>query len=208
MSYDVPKEIQDLAKTMNNFSYSNGLDISQVFDDFLVYIISFFTPVVKPIVEWKYSPEQNAVFHTMLIEWVKIMEKQIYLKQWYDAFGDLYMGLIAGSSRTSGRGQFFTPPEICDLMTSAMGDKDIIGKYVSDPTCGSGRTLLSWHVQHLGNYLCAEDIDRTCCMMTVCNMLIHGCEGEVIWHNSLEPDSFLGGWKVNYSSFGFRNQAV
>lgn len=42
-----------------------------------------------------------------------------------------------------------------------------------------------------------EDIDRTCCLMTVCNFLIHGCVGEVIWHDSLNPDTYYDGWKVN-----------
>lgn len=49
----------------------------------------------------------------------------------------------------------------------------------------------------INTYLCAEDIDRTCCLMTVCNFLIHGCVGEVIWHDSLSPDTFYDGWKVN-----------
>lgn len=34
-------------------------------------------------------------------------------------------------------------------------------------------------------------------MMTVCNFIIHGCRGEVIWHNSLEPESYSAGWLVN-----------
>ena len=42
-----------------------------------------------------------------------------------------------------------------------------------------------------------EDISRTCCMMTVCNMLVHGCVGEVICHDSLQPKAFTDGWKVN-----------
>ena len=45
-------------------------------------------------------------------------------------------------------------------------------KRICDPTCGSGRLLLAYHVRHLGNYLVAEDVSRTCCLMTVCNMLI------------------------------------
>ena len=35
------------------------------------------------------------------------------------------------------------------------------------------------------------------CMMTVCNMLVHGCVGEVICHDSLQPKAFTDGWKVN-----------
>ena len=37
-------------------------------------------------------------------------------------------------------------------------------------------------------------------MMTVCNMLVHGCVGEVICHDSLQPKAFTDGWKVNQSS--------
>ena len=33
--------------------------------------------------------------------------------------------------------------------------------------------------------------------MTVCNMLIHGCVGEVIQHDSLLPEDFKDGWFVN-----------
>ena len=68
---------------------------------------------------------------------------------------------------------------------------------MGDPTCGSGRLLLAYHAHNPGNYLVGEDISRTCCMMTVCNMLMHGCVGEVIHHDSLVPDSFLDGWYVN-----------
>ena len=68
---------------------------------------------------------------------------------------------------------------------------------MSDPTCGSGRLHLANHARNLGNYLVAEDISRTCCLMTVCNMLIHGCVGEVIQHDSLLPEDFKDGWFVN-----------
>jgi len=43
----------------------------------------------------------------------------------------------------------------------------------------------------------AEDVDRTCCMMSVCNFLMHGVVGEVVWHNSLDPGSWFSGWRVN-----------
>lgn len=71
------------------------------------------------------------------------------------------------------------------------------GKRISDPTCGSGRNLLAFHVKHLGNYMVGEDIDRTCAMMTVCNFILHGVQGEVVWHNTLIHDDYYGGWKVN-----------
>lgn len=68
---------------------------------------------------------------------------------------------------------------------------------VKDPTCGRGRMLLSFHSHHLDNYLIREDLDRICCLMSVCNMLIHGYVGEIVWHNSLKAGAFLSGWKIN-----------
>lgn len=196
-NYEAPIEVRELEKLINNFTYNNGFDVSQVFNDFLTYIIHYFTPNAKPLDSWKYKKEQTAVFGAMLQEWIKVMEKQLIHNEWYDAFGDLYMSCVASKMKQQGTGQFFTPAGICDMMAEITITEKVTGKYVNDPTCGSGRTLLAWHVRNLGNYLCAEDIDRTCCMMTVCNMLIHGCVGEVIWHDSLDPGSFLGGWKIN-----------
>lgn len=125
------------------------------------------------------------------------MKRQVCLSGWYDAFGELYMSCIAGNARKQSNGQFFTPAHICDLMAELCGSQDNSVELCGDPACGSGRNLLAWHVKHLSSYLCAEDIDRTCCLMTVCNFLIHGCVGEVIWHDSLNPNTYYDGWKVN-----------
>lgn len=68
---------------------------------------------------------------------------------------------------------------------------------VNDSTCGRERMLLSFHSHHPDNYLVGEDLDRICCLMSVCNMLIYGCVGEIVWHNSLKARAFLSGWKIN-----------
>jgi len=34
-------------------------------------------------------------------------------------------------------------------------------------------------------------------MMSVCNFIVHGAVGEVVWHNSADPGSWYYGWKVN-----------
>ena len=82
-------------------------------------------------------------------------------------------------------------------MVMCAAGKKVTGQRIGDPTCGSGRLLLAYHAHNPGNYLVGEDISRTCCMMTVCNMLVHGCVGEVICHDSLQPKAFTDGWKVN-----------
>lgn len=136
-------------------------------------------------------------FLEMTREWVGIMQRQTALSGWFDAFGELHMAYCSKSGQQY-LGQFFTPASICELMVQCTRtEKGTTGKRISDPTCGSGRLLLAYHVHFPGNYLVGEDISRTCCMMTVCNMLIHGCVGEVICHDSLMPDKFTDGWKVN-----------
>ena len=206
--YDAPVELRTLEKMLNNFTYSNGFDISTVFDDWLRFIVNNFNTKPKPDPTWKYTKDQNLIFHNMMCEWIQVMDKQIEqydkindfgeTRGWYDVFGELYEACVAGKGRRSNSGQFFTPAHLCDLMTKINCDDDkIVGKKISDPTCGSGRTLLSFHVSSPGNYLYGEDLDRTCCLMTVANFIILGCVGEVVWHNSLIPDSWSGGWRVN-----------
>lgn len=197
-SYEAPVAVRELEKMIREFSYNNGYEISQVFDDTLRYIISGFSSDGKPIENWPYKKDQNLFFWNYLQEWIKVMEKQLRVNMWYDPFGDLFMSCVASNSRTKDNGQFFTPVPICELMAEInQTEEKKTGIKCSDPACGSGRTLLAWHVRNLGNYLCAEDIDKTCCLMTCCNFIVHGCIGEVIWHDSLNPDSFNYGWIIN-----------
>lgn len=136
--YDAPVAVRELEKMMNDFTYNNGLQINHVFDDFLTYVIHYFTPNAKPLEDWKYKKEETAVFWGMFQEWIKIMDKQLISKEWYDAFGELYMACVAGRSKQQYTGQFFTPAHICDLMTDINGSEKVVGKRINDPACGSG----------------------------------------------------------------------
>lgn len=193
--------MKDFLKQFSSFVSKYGLEVSKVFDDFLQYIIWAHTlpEYGKKIEGWSYTPSQSKEMYDMYCNLILAVKPEIDRHDWFDAFGFVYEDMIAGKFRRSNSGQFFTPPRICDLMTDINAPKEqrIVGKTISDPTCGSGRNLLAFHAKHVGNYYVAEDIDRTCCMMTVCNFIIHGIEGEVIWHNTLQPDTFYGGWKTN-----------
>lgn len=191
--------MKNLVKTITDFTYQNGLEVSRVFDDLLRYMIHGYTLPGQPgLIDWRYTKEQNAVFYEMCVQIVLIMQRELKHKLWFDIFGNIYEELIASKSRRSNSGQFFTPESLCDLMTEiCQGEEKQTGKLISDCACGSGRTLLAHHVRNLGNYYVAEDIDKTCAMMCVCNFLLHGVMGEVIWHNSLIPEQFYGAWRVN-----------
>lgn len=196
--YDTPVEVRPLERLILGFSSECGRNPMTVFEDFLAYVLHGFSPGAPPLKSWKYKRNQNAEFMRMFYEWLSMMKSALDGgKEWYDALGELYMAFTSKGGR-SAQGQFFTPPPVCDLMAACTANNGSQqGARVSDPTCGSGRLLLAYHVRNLGCYLVGEDIDRTCCMMSVCNMLVHGCVGEVVWHDSLRPGTFSGGWYVN-----------
>lgn len=194
--------ITTLIKQLSDFTYRNGFEISNVFDDFLRYIIWAHTlpDYGKKIEDWLYTPEQSKEFFTMYQTLILSLQEELKHKEWFDIFGTIYEDLIASKSRRGNMGQFFTPMSLCDLMvdlTQPNNDNKIIGKRINDCACGSGRTLLAFNSKFPGNYYIAEDVDKTCAMMCVCNFILHGMKGEVIWHNSLMPENFFGAWKIN-----------
>lgn len=107
---------------------------------------------------------------------------------WYDMLGDIYMEL-AGRSKTSRMGQFFTPAELCTLMARLSFDdqlQEAEGKSICDPAAGSGRTLLAMHaLQPKVGLVAAADLDPICAKMCALNFWLHGVRGEVACMNSL-----------------------
>ena len=104
-----------------------------------------------------------------------------------DVLGDIFMEYISHGHN----GQFFTPQHVSDLMAEVTCGCIRPGQSVYDPTCGSGRMLLS-AVRSLnrkdpnGRIFCyGSDIDLTCVKMTAINMLMNSIPGEIAWMNTL-----------------------
>ena len=134
--------------------------------------------------------------------WIGILNEQIQedgTASWFDALGTVYE-YLASQYKKSWLGQFFTPPDLCDLMTRVTADPENrpMGKRINDPSCGSGRTLLSFNAYNPGNLLYGEDLDPVCAKMTALNMAIHGCQGQVCCQNSLSLDDWRFGYQVNF----------
>jgi type I restriction enzyme M protein len=94
-------------------------------------------------------------------------------------------------------GQFFTPPQVCDLMARIVDAGPATG-WVADPAAGSGRNLLAHCRLHASNRLqcwyVAQDLDRMCVRMSVINLLMHGMSGYSIHCNTLSMEVFGGYW--------------
>lgn len=168
-----------------------------VFDHFLEFVILGWCVNGKPLIGWPYDEEGNKAFQMLMQKWMQCLQKILSVREWYDLLGFLYETHVAGILRKSGRGQFFTPMHVCDLMAKVLeGDRESEGK-ASDPCCGSGRLLLARHATHPKDILVANDLDITCAMMTVCNFLVHGCVGVVTCGNALIPEDKPETWYVN-----------
>ncbi len=115
-----------------------------------------------------------------------------------DVFGDYFMEHFSNKFK----GQFFTPGPLCDMIAQMnIGDGAADGKTVCDPTCGSGRMLLSAAKLNRNMKFFAADVDLTCCKMTAINMILNSMEGEVAWMNSLSLEHWKS-WHIKTTWYG------
>ncbi len=192
---EVPEELREFNKLFERLA--RRWDYSTVFDDFLSCAINYFNrrPETLQDIQRRYNDEERQMFGELIVELLKVTQSGIAKHGWYDAIGTFYEAL-ASASKKSRLGQFFTPQPICDMMAQITPVEGTRNK-VNDPSCGSGRTLLATHAKFIGNYFFAEDLDQMCCKMAAINMMIHGCQGEVININSLSRKEYRRGYRIN-----------
>lgn len=196
-----------------NVSRSTGKDVLVTFNNFLDYCIDCFTPP-RPIPD---GIDKNSVFFNAFTSLQVEYLKGINNHGWCDPLGDVFMDLTKGIQ--SYRGQFFTPPSVCDMMCNvtvgSIADKSkticgAFGKRVicNDSACGSSRNLIALASKFIDKprkelpYFIGEDIDATCCKMSAINMCVHGIPGEVVCHNALaEPDTLCFGYVINETTY-------
>lgn len=212
------KEIRPLEEMMQRFVMDYSVDITTAFNGLLDYIIGYFDPTGAPVEGWPFRQEQNRQLHAMMFAYIQIMDEQLARKRWFDAWGDLFMALYANGAD---KNQFFTPPSLVDMMTELTMDNlgeptmqaNGFGRrhIINDPSCGSSRNLLAAYAKYKEvydsePYLSGEDIDSLCCKMSAVNMMVHGCYGEVVCHNTLaEPDKVRLGFIVNETMYPIPN---
>lgn len=210
--------VAPIQREIEAFARQKGLMFGEVLGSLLDYILFMFDIEGRPVKHWRYKGEDNARFHKMMEVLFSCLNEALKGKEWYDLFGDLFM---AWSGDKKYRGQCFTPADLCNVMADitirpdtnfntaevrAFGKRSII----SDCACGSSRTLLAGHARYLklhkrNPYLIGEDLDALCCKMSAVNMLVHGCFGEVVCHNTLtDPDGLVFGYIVNEGLYPFQ----
>jgi type I restriction-modification system DNA methylase subunit len=200
------------------FKIGHRFSLGKVFDDFLTMSIAACTqnPETKlsyyedeylaTIAPYKDS-ELRHEFPTAFANLIMEMEERTGSSLGNDVMGDFFEQNIS-----SGRnGQFFTPYPICQFMASITHTDSVIddieGKRplrILDPTCGSGRMLLSSHKTIGAGYeYYGIDIDRTCVKMAALNLFLNGIwNSEVMCANSLSPDDFVISYHISFIPLG------
>lgn len=194
-------DIKEFIKHLNAVSDAHGVKQEERLEKFCDFIISLFsTDSYKPEgFKPEAATEENGDYLFLVGMWAGMVANEMDKGYAVDVFGHLYEQMYLLKSKASANGQFFTPDCLCDLMsrlTDADVDEheDISGRInVSDPACGSGRTLLAHfmaktrknHALAGHYYYEAADIDLPTCKMAACNMMIHGMQGKVICQDQL-----------------------
>jgi hypothetical protein len=184
-------------KAFGQLAYSHSLwDVFQDFLDYSLLMLKWWDPNPANFtdLEKKYpDANQHKLFAEAYLAMADLSENDG--TGFKDPFGDYFMEHFSSDRR----GQFFTPEELCDMMAMLQVSEDEPMKdnpSICDPSCGSGRTLLSAAklINRRGAFH-AADIDLTCCKMTVINFMLNSMKGEVAWMDTLRMDHWKS-WHI------------
>ncbi|MBB6497785.1 N-6 DNA methylase [Methanococcus maripaludis] len=174
---------------------ADGHSRGQIFDDFLdISICSLSGGRMEDEflkIKSKYNENAFKIFQECFGMLVSSME----IEQ-CDIIGDLYQGAITYGQN----GQFFTPENVCFMISRMVGNFD--REYMFDPACGSGRMLLAAAKVNPDRIFVGQDIDFRCVKMTAINLALNGLNGYVIRGNSLSNDYDLV-YRIGLKNSGF-----
>lgn len=146
----------------------------------------------------KYHGNEKA-YADLMEAWLNELSLKLETYPYYDILGEFYEELVQSKSKMKSHGQAFTPPSVTNLLSDIAFNEDLDyhGGIANDPACGSARTLLAAHVKSKGEvFVTGADIDKTSCLMAVCNLFSHGCRGSILHMDTLE-ETFYDGWMIN-----------
>jgi type I restriction-modification system DNA methylase subunit len=194
---------KDFEKALSSLSYTNNN--WTVFEDFLDYTLLML----------KWQDRKEEYFDDLRKRYPKEEQHKLFAEAFYaladiadnngtgfyDPFGDYFMEHFGNKFK----GQFFTPDSVTEFMAAIIiADDTPEKKTVCDPTCGSGRTLLSAAKHNRNLIFYGADIDINCCKMTVINMMLNTMVGEVAWMDTLSMKHWKS-WHINkvYNGAGY-----
>lgn len=116
----------------------------------------------------------------------------------FDALGTIYEYIVITKGKSSALGQFFTPQFVAMLMASLLqvGPEEGRKQNISDPCCGSGRTLLAAGMMYGGDrwkqMFWGGDIDIVSVKMTTLNLWLNTMPAIITHGDSLALTTWSG----------------
>lgn len=194
--------MNDFSRSFSDFAYKHGQ--SNAFIDFLDYAL-LAMKWWEPNRDFSYFEKKYGDlyprFADMLISLSEVSDN--CGEGFSDALGDLFMELVSGGRN----GQFFTPENICEMMSEMIIPEIENNKSILDPACGSGRMLLAAAKRNRNAFFFGCDNDVTCCKMAVINLILNTLQGEIALMNSLSMD-YTKSWEVSYRVYNGVNMPV
>ncbi|MEG1543996.1 MAG: N-6 DNA methylase [Tannerellaceae bacterium] len=194
--------MSDFSNSFSDFAYKHGQ--SNAFIDFLDYTL-LAMKWWEPDRDFSYFEKKYGDlyprFADMLISLSEISDNRG--EGFGDGLGDLFMELVSGGRN----GQFFTPENICEMMSEMIIPEVEDNKSVLDPSCGSGRMLLAAAKRNRNAFFFGCDNDITCCKMAVINLVLNTLQGEIALMDSLNMD-YTKSWEVSYRVYNGINMPV
>jgi len=172
-------------------------NITNVFDDFMEMAICAlsFGKIEERYEQLasKYTKEEVDILGRSMGVLFNEYDDSIGKNIFVDILGDFFMQ--TNSYRTaSDKGQFFTPKQICIMMSKMISPQN--AKVINDPSSGSGRNLIAHAFNHADcqekSFYIGMDLDKRCVHMTALNMFFYSMNGIVIHMDSIFIDVYCG----------------
>lgn len=190
--------MEAFSKLVEQVAYRH--DMSTVFDDFLTMALCAFSYGQQEELYLKtikrYDKNELQLMAATLAAMIAEYDQRSQEGKWCDVLGEFFEE-HNGKFGRSARGQFFTPPSVCDIMAQLTADgKPLEDRKINDPCVGSGRTLIALDrtnaQNRLHNFYLGQDVDQRCSKMFALNMKMYGMKGVSIHMNSITNEIFSG----------------
>lgn len=151
--------------------------------------------------EVRRAEKEEPYLYKIMMIWMDKVATAMEKGSWLDFFGGIYEEMYQSRGKSSTLGQFFTPPAVCDALALCCDERGEGVETINDCACGSGRLLLARACKNKWNrndYITADDIDMASVKMCALNLMIHGCRGKVMQHDTLiNPILYDYGFRIN-----------
>lgn len=196
----------ELLSLLDDAAARSGLSRGEAFDDFLLMSVCAlsggqmedqYMETVRKHTHGEMGRRGCDAIADMFARLVLIMQET---RQ--DVLGDLFQGAVS-----HGEHQFYvTPKPVAAFMARlTMHEAMKFGHdppTVWDPSCGSGRLLLSAADQRRDSFFIGQDIDLACVRITSLNLALRNLYGCVFWGDTLIRERKLA-YRTGYNGRGF-----